>query len=354
MFAAMFRSLIVPSCIVAGVLSGGSALGGEPECTLPDGSAPEDVRAAGEMHARAGDFARALPCFERATASDPQPWDWSNLGSVHHDLAVAAMQAGDDAARKTHANASIEAFDKVLGHDTPPLQAYLLQASNHALVDAPQTGVALLVGLLPDIQAPNARTKVMDMLGNLTQLPMPSDKDVSTYQDAFRVGSTAIGPSMQTASDTPDPDVELTRRGILSLDRALEHHPRGWPAWWVKGKAHEALGERKEARQAFERAYALHPAHADVARELVLAALRDGDVAAAKPVSSAIVKLHPNDGTLVANDALVRLMDGDVEGATEQVAVALRLSPDDPVTKNLEARIQAVASGTAEIPKTLP
>jgi Flp pilus assembly protein TadD len=324
------------------------------ECVNPDGSAPDDVRAAGELRARSGDFAGALPCFEAAVVSDPEPWDWSNLGSVHHDLAVAAMQSSDDTARKTHATKSVEAFDQVLAGKTPPLQAYLLQASNHALLDDADRGEALLMKLLPEIGAPNAREKVMGMLGNLTQLPMPSEPDMKAYQEAFTIGSTAVGPSMQTAGGAREVDSEQTARGILSLERALRHHPNGWPAWWVKGKGHEALGDEAEARACFEKAYALHPAHPDVARELVLAALREGDVAAARPVSAAIVALHPMDGTLVANDALVQLMAGDVKGAQEQVAVALRLLPDDPVSTRLEGLIQGVAAGTAEIPKTLP
>ena len=324
-------------------------------CRQPDGTEPTDVRVQGETYARSGNFQGALPCFEAAVEKDPEPWDWSNLGSVHHDLAVLAMQQNDDAARLRHAKKSVDAFANVLTKgDTPPLQAYLLQASNHALLDDPRTGVALLVELLPEIQAQNARAKVLDLLGNLSQLPMPDDADLRVYQDAFRIGSTAVGPSMQTAQGTPQLDEETTRRGILSLSRALEHHPNGWPAWWVKGKGHEALGEREEARQCFTTAYGINPAHPDVARELVLAALRDGDVAAARPVSTAIVALHPSDGTLVANHALVLLMAGEVDAAQVQVANALRLLPDDPVSKSLEARIQAVVAGTAEIPKSIP
>jgi Flp pilus assembly protein TadD len=141
--------------------------------------------------------------------------------------------------------------------------------------------------------------------------------------------------------------------GIACLDKAIELRPDYWQALWVRGKAYQALGEKRAARDSFRAAYILNPDHPDVGRELVLAYIEQSEYSEALPIAKSLANNHPQDAGLRANYALVLVLDGQIGAAQTTIADALRLDPSDSVTQVLKTRIDEIASGKRPRPKSV-
>lgn len=318
------------------------------ECTSPDGAPVSDPSEAGRAHASAGRYALALPCFEAAVATTPELFDWVNLGSVHLDLGRRAYESGRDG--RAHIDKSITYMAKAIAMGTAPGQIYTLQAGNLAQLGRFDEAKQLLLARLPDETAPALRDQILELLGRLAQQPPPMDG--AAYETAYTKGSRALQPFL-SVEEVSRADARTVRAAIADLRRAAAAHPTSWPSWWLIGKGHQLLDEHDEALVAFERAYTIHPAHPDVAREFVLTLLqlgRAGDAVA----SESAVTMHPTDASLLANHALVLLMRGDTAGARTWADKALAIAADDPVTRELSVLIDDVAAGKRSAPKRLP
>jgi tetratricopeptide (TPR) repeat protein len=161
---------------------------------------------------------------------------------------------------------------------------------------------------------------------------------------------------MRLADRTPDSDphaeTELNE-GIRNLDVALEIAPESWPAWWLRGKAEQALKDHEAAYESFERSYRLHAANPDVGRELVAECLETGRSGEAVAVAEAISRENPQDEGLLANLALAQLLNGHLDEALRVADAALRLDPDDAITKTVRRRIEDVRAGRRPQPTKL-
>jgi Flp pilus assembly protein TadD len=151
---------------------------------------------------------------------------------------------------------------------------------------------------------------------------------------------------------SPARDAEL-REGIRLLQRAVEIQPRSWPAWWIIGKGHQALGDHPRAYEAFRQATQLHHGNADVPRELCLTCLHLGRFTEAVEAARRAVRVERSEPDLQANLALALLLAGDVDEALDQAEQAAVRSPKDEINRSLLAVIREVKDGRRPRPKTL-
>jgi tetratricopeptide (TPR) repeat protein len=105
-------------------------------------------------------------------------------------------------------------------------------------------------------------------------IPSAEVEDVMTHDEAYKRAIDLIEPHMRLAgrkpSDSGRRDADW-REGIGYLDAALRLVPNNWAAWWVRGKAQQALGDHEAAYESLRRAYAINSGHVDVGREFVVA-----------------------------------------------------------------------------------
>jgi tetratricopeptide repeat protein len=172
----------------------------------------------------------------------------------------------------------------------------------------------------------------------------------------FRRGAALVSPHM-FLNGRPPPhaqqyDAEI-RKGIACLDKAVQLQPNYWQALWVRGKAYQALGEARAARDSFQSAFSLQPENPDVGRELVLAHLELLEYGEALPIAKLLADTYPKDAGLRTNYALVLVLDGQIGLSETVIADALQLDPSDTVTRALKTRIDEVAKGDRPKPRTV-
>lgn len=196
---------------------------------------------------------------------------------------------------------------------------------------------------------------------------------------------TTTGEIMYRGRTSPaedlDPDVEKRFRGVVDTIEPLltyDGHPRKlgwfqrrrlargireleslagdgrWRVWWFLGLARRSASDLEGAFAAFERAYAIHPTHADVAREFGGQCLALGRGERAVEVTERNCSLHPRDAGLRANLALACLIADDPIRAKLEVARALEMDPADEITRALAAMIDDVIAGRRPRPTTYP
>ena len=86
--------------------------------------------------------------------------------------------------------------------------------------------------------------------------------------------------------------IEL-RKGYFRFgygSRAVEIHPRSWPAHLMLGKGYKTLDDHARAYEAFREAARLCPEHADVQRELSLECLHRGKFGEAVTAARRVVQ----------------------------------------------------------------
>jgi Flp pilus assembly protein TadD len=190
---------------------------------------------------------------------------------------------------------------------------------------------------------------------------MPAKHDLSPaeaaeYTEAYRKGSGLVNQHMDlhdrewASSETREADL---REGLRLLQRAVALQPASWPAHWLIGKGHQALGDHQQAYEAFRRATLLNPRNADVPRELCLACLHLGKHSEAVEAARLAMRVERSDPGLQANLALALLLVGDVDEAFDQAEQASVRSPKDEINRNLLFLIRDVKEGRRPRPKTL-
>ncbi|MFI4848887.1 MAG: tetratricopeptide repeat protein [Gimesia chilikensis] len=174
----------------------------------------------------------------------------------------------------------------------------------------------------------------------------------------YRAGLDLINPYMQIVgretqpADTETAQEEL-KRGIELLKWVLDINPGNGSAWWIIGKAEQALDNTEVACDAFGHAYRLKSENADTAREYMYECLKLGRAAQAIAAARHARELKPDDMGLVANLALALLIGGELEEAAEVIEIAVNGAPDDPINVNLQQRIAEVCAGVVPQPRKL-
>jgi tetratricopeptide (TPR) repeat protein len=177
-----------------------------------------------------------------------------------------------------------------------------------------------------------------------------------TYDEAFKRAVQLIDPNMRLfgrqPNSTPQGEAQL-REGVSLLDVALALSPEQWVAWWLRGKAQQALDDHDLAYEAFRRASLINGEHVDVARELVAECLETRRATEAIPIAEWLCHREPTNAGLRANLAIAYLIVGRFAEALRSVNRALDLDPSDVVTAAVRRRIEDVRTGRWPQPKQL-
>ncbi len=180
---------------------------------------------------------------------------------------------------------------------------------------------------------------------------------MGTDHNAFyKRGVSLIDPYIIMQDRAPAESDRRTRDlldGVACLDRALELAPTNWAAFWLRGKAYQALGDHARSADSFRWAYRIQPRNPDVGRELALEQMELGEFQDALSVGEKLVLAFPNDAGLKANLALSLLLAGQVQRARDTIDDAIRLDPNDAVSRELKRRIEEVANGLRRQPHSL-
>ena len=191
---------------------------------------------------------------------------------------------------------------------------------------------------------------VNDLGRNLTEA------EAAEYTEAYQRGSDLLEKhiDLQDQESVPSEGREAeVREGIRLLQRAVAIQTASWPAHWLIGKGHQALGDQQRAYEAFRQAARLSQKNADVARELSLECLHLGRHAEAVTAARLAMQIKRSDPGLQANLALALLLAGEIDEALDQAEQAAARSPEDEINRNLLAIIREVKEGRRRQPATL-
>jgi cytochrome c-type biogenesis protein CcmH/NrfG len=174
-----------------------------------------------------------------------------------------------------------------------------------------------------------------------------SDEEVDA---AYKKGGRLLEPFLVLSDrGSNDPKTPQARaqilEGIRLLSTVVEAKPDNWAAFWLIGKGHQSLRDHSAAQTAFQRSYAINPAHRDVARELVIESICTGQTAAAVLVAESIAKANPTDAGLVANLGLAHLANGQLAQARSTTERALKLAPEDRISRALLSEVTSIQNG---------
>lgn len=185
--------------------------------------------------------------------------------------------------------------------------------------------------------------------------PAPTASCDAEPGSEFQRGAELVNPYLvitdRAASKSPRRADDL-RAGIACLDRDITAYPSHWQAFWVRGKAYQALRDHTLARESLAAAYKLETSNSNVGRELMFELLALGLFADGAKVAVEVAQRAPQDAGLRANLALALVLAGDLPGAQEAITTALRLDPDDTISQALERRIGEIARGERPRPRS--
>ena len=143
------------------------------------------------------------------------------------------------------------------------------------------------------------------------------------------------------------------RRGIALYSAVVSYAPTNWNAYWLMGKAYQALREPTNAFEAFGKAFSLQKNNADVAREYMFECLELGRTTEGIAAAEHALSLEPNDAGLLANLALAYTIAGRIPEASATVEKSLAIDPTDNVTLNLKRMIREISEGKRPQPRKL-
>jgi tetratricopeptide (TPR) repeat protein len=182
-----------------------------------------------------------------------------------------------------------------------------------------------------------------------------NDDDHNRY---YKQASELVTPYLrlsdgsEKSSNTPKAQADL-RRGIALYTAVVNYAPTNWNAYWLVGKAYQALREPTNACEAFGRAYGIQNNNADVAREYMFECLELGRTSEGIAAAEHAVRFSPRDAGLLANLALAYTIDGRNTEALSKVEESLSIDPSDKLTLNLKKMIREIIQGKRPRPKKL-
>jgi hypothetical protein len=132
--------------------------------------------------------------------------------------------------------------------------------------------IGLVIGSIPCVII--LRSLLLHGFGGVVHPSEPvSIRDSDDHNRVYRAACDIIQPYMRLHG-TPEEKVTRNaatelKQAIGMLDAVTTYAPENWSAFWIKGKAYQALANRKDARVAFKSAFDLQDKNPDVAREYV-------------------------------------------------------------------------------------
>ncbi|MFV1965665.1 MAG: tetratricopeptide repeat protein [Pirellulaceae bacterium] len=186
----------------------------------------------------------------------------------------------------------------------------------------------------------------------------PRSYSAADHPRIYRQGCDLISPYMQLhavkakAGHTERARQDL-HRGIELLEHAIAIHADNWSAYWMIGKAYQALGDPVNACDAFGKSFSIQAENPDVVREYMVECLKLGRAGDGMDAAEHAVQLDSQDAGLVANLALAYLIGGRIDAALETVEQSLALDGDDEITQDLRSLIREVRDGKCAPPKSM-
>ena len=142
------------------------------------------------------------------------------------------------------------------------------------------------------------------------------------------------------------------REGISLLTKVVTINPNNWAAFWIMGKAYQALDDSENACDSFGKSFAIQQANPDVAREYMFEYLNLGRTSEGLRAAQHAITLQPRNAGLIANLAFAYLIAGNIDQALDSVNESLQIAPDDKITQDLKKIICGVRDGKRPKPKT--
>jgi tetratricopeptide (TPR) repeat protein len=148
-------------------------------------------------------------------------------------------------------------------------------------------------------------------------------------------------------------DIHRMRAGspYLWYSRGYSQSERPQGAWWMLGKAYQALGDHEQAFQCFLSAHKHVLTDQNVLRELALECLHTKRFDQAAYYCNAAMEFDLNDYTLWPNMAVARMMQGRLDEAEGLAKRALEKLPEDEPAKNVLKIIGEVREGKRPLPE---
>lgn len=143
------------------------------------------------------------------------------------------------------------------------------------------------------------------------------------------------------------------RRGLSLLDQALEIRPDAWQAWWLKGKAFQALGDTRLSFDSFRQAFKINPNEQAVINEMTIASMELGEFDFTLEAVQQGLNVFPNDIALRTRLALALLLSGQVSEAILASDRAVELDPLDPIAMSVARIALEVRDGMRAQPHSM-
>jgi len=182
-------------------------------------------------------------------------------------------------------------------------------------------------------------------------------RDADDHNRVYKAACDIIQPYMRLHGE---PEKKVTKHSATELKQAIQmldavttYAPRNWNAFWIKGKAYQAIEDRQAACAAFKSAFDLQDKNPDVAREYMLECLNLGNGTEGLRAAQHALALDPSDAGLHANLALAFIIAAKPNEALAAIDEALRLDPQDKISQNVRKVVLKIIDGTKPQPRTL-
>lgn len=120
-------------------------------------------------------------------------------------------------------------------------------------------------------------------------------------------------------------------KALEHIIRYLEHNPKMWNAWFIKGWALRRLERYSEAEQAFLQSASLEDQEADIFNELAICQMELDKLEASRQSLSRALRLEPENVKIIANLGILALKMHNEEEAIAFFRAAREIDPEDPV-----------------------
>lgn len=174
------------------------------------------------------------------------------------------------------------------------------------------------------------------------------------HNAAYVTGNGLISPHLKLLEREPMISDKARRdlsEGISYLKAVTDYNQQNWAAYWIIGKAYQALGNHIDANGSFRSSYKIQTQNPDVAREYALSCLELGFGDEAVQATKKSISLAPKDAGLYANLALAHLIANQNREALHAVNVALNMSPNDKISQAVKKIVIEVIAGKRRQPK---
>ena len=179
-----------------------------------------------------------------------------------------------------------------------------------------------------------------------------TDFSLERHDEYYKKGFECIDPYIIIhGRPSRRPNIDKIKEGIKYLDAVTKINPKNWAAFWMKGKAYQALRYTQSAYNEFKKSFDIEGENPDVSRELTIEALNLGKGEEGVEIARHALSLKPNNPGLMANLGLAYLINGEIDNAEDITRKAINLDPLDEINKRVLDTIIEVKSGKRPQPK---